>query len=55
MATALHVTSDYLLGTEKEGDLDSDYPRIIRLIARNAAGMTAQQKRNIINALLEDE
>ena len=55
MATALHVTSDYLLGTEQEGDLESDYPRIIRLIARNAAGMTAQQKRNIINALLEDE
>ena len=51
MATALHVTSDYLLGTEQDGDLESDYPRIIRLIARNAAGMTAQQKRNIINAL----
>ena len=55
MATALHVTSDYLLGTEKEGNLDSDFPRIIRLIARNAAGMAAQQKRNIITALLEDE
>ena len=55
MATALHVTSDFLLGTEQAGDLESDYPRIIRLIARNAAGMTAQQKRNIINALIEDE
>lgn len=55
MATAIHVTSDYLLGTEKEGDLDSDYPRIVRLIARNASAMTAEQKKNIINALLEEK
>lgn len=54
IATALQVTSDYLLGTEQEGDIDSDYPRIVRLIARNAAAMTAEQKRNIITALLEE-
>ena len=54
IATALQVTSDYLLGTEQEGDIDSDYPKIVRLIARNAAAMTAEQKRNIITALLEE-
>ena len=32
IATALQVTSDYLLGTEQEGDIDSDYPKIVRLI-----------------------
>ena len=55
MATALHTTSDYLLGTEKEGDLATDYPRIVRLIARNSANMTKKQKMDIINALFEEE
>lgn len=55
IATALHTTSDYLLGTETEGDIKSDYPRIIRLIARNAAGMSKEQKSAIIKALLEDD
>ncbi len=55
IATALHVTSDYLLGTEKNGDINNDYPRIIRLIARNSASMTQEQKNAIIKALLEDD
>ena len=37
IATALHTTSDYLLGIEKD---DFDYPRVRRLIARNASSMT---------------
>ena len=36
IATALHTTSDYLLGVEEEGNIDSDYPKIVRLIARNS-------------------
>lgn len=55
MATALHTTSDYLLGTEEEGDIDVDYPRIVRLIARNSDSMTKEQKMAIINALLDNE
>ena len=55
MATALHTTSDYLLGTEEEGNIDTDYPRIVRLIARNSASMTKEQKMAIINALLNNE
>lgn len=55
MATALHTTSDYLLGTEEKGDPECDYPRIIRLIARNSASMTKEQKKAIINTLLEDD
>ncbi len=55
IATALHTTSDYLLGTEKEGDFENDYPRIVRLIARNSANMTQEQKNAIIKALLEND
>ena len=55
IATALHTTSDYLLGTEKEGDINDDYPRIVRLIARNSAKLTNEQKRAIVNALLEND
>ena len=55
IATALNTTSDYLLGTEEDGNIESDYPRIVRLIARNSASMTKEQKKAIINALLEDD
>ena len=55
IATALHTTSDYLLGTEENGDIETDYPRIVRLIARNSASMTKEQKSAIIKALLEDD
>ena len=48
IATALHTTSDYLLGIENE---EFDHPRIKRMIARNANRMTEQEKREIINAL----
>lgn len=48
LATALHTTSDFLLGIEREV---FDHPRIRRLIARNAASMTDQEKRELINAL----
>ncbi len=54
IATALQTTSDYLLGVEEEGNIDSDYPRIIRLIARNSANLTAEQKKAIINELMGD-
>jgi transcriptional regulator with XRE-family HTH domain len=52
IATALNTTSDYLLGVEEEGNIDLDYPRIVRLIARNSSSMTTEQKRAIINELL---
>lgn len=55
IATALHTTSDYLLGTEDKGTLDLDYPKIIRLIARNSSTMSNSQKKAIIQALLEDD
>lgn len=52
MATALHTTSDFLLGIERE---EFDHPRIRRLIARNASSMTEQEKRELINALFGEE
>lgn len=48
IATALHTTSDYLLGIEREG---FDYPRVRRIIARNSSQMTEEEKRDLINAL----
>lgn len=51
MATALRTTSDYLLGTEPEGDLENDFPTIRRLIARNAGSMSQSQKIELMNVL----
>lgn len=48
IATALHTTSDYLLGIEQDG---FDFPRIQRMIARNANEMTQQEKKALITAL----
>lgn len=53
IATALHTTSDYLLGTEVEADFESDYYKIHRLIARNAHQMTKKQRNELIQVLLE--
>ena len=55
MATALHTTSDYLLGQEPEGDLEHDLPIIQRLIARNAGRMNTTQKKELMNALFPEE
>lgn len=55
IATALHTTSDYLLGTETIDDFESEYYKIHRLIARNASQMTSKQRRELINALLESD
>lgn len=48
IATALHTTSDFLLGIEYD---EFDQPRIRRLIARNASSMTEQEKKELIDAL----
>ena len=55
IATALHTTSDYLLGTEEESDFESEYYKIHRLIARNASQMTKKQRNELIQALLESD
>lgn len=52
IATALHTTSDFLLGIENE---EFNHPRICRMIARNASSMTEQEKRELINALFGEE
>lgn len=49
IATALHTTSDYLLG--RESNEEFDFPKIERIIARNASKMTIQEKKELINAL----
>ena len=48
IATALNTTSDYLLGIEKN---DYDFPKLERLLARNASQMTDKEKRALISAL----
>lgn len=52
IATALHTTSDYLLGIENE---DFDSTKVIRLIARNSSKMSDSEKKELINALFEEE
>ena len=52
IATALHTTSDYLLGIENN---EFDQPRIRRLLARNASSMSDAEKRELINALFGEE
>ena len=52
IATALHTTSDFLLGIETE---EFNHSRILRMIARNASSMTDQEKRELINALFGEE
>ena len=49
IATALHTTSDFLLGIENE---EFNHPRIRRMIARNASSMTEQEKRNLLTHCL---
>lgn len=52
IATALHTTSDYLLGIEKE---NFDFPKVERLLARNSATMSEKQKRALISALFGED
>lgn len=52
IATTLNTTSDYLLGIEHD---EFDYPRVRRMIARNASSMTDEEKKALINALFGEE
>lgn len=52
IATALHTTSDYLLGIEPD---EFDFPRVQRMIARNASVLSAQEKKELISALFGEE
>ena len=52
IATALHTTSDFLLGIE---DAKYDHPKIRRIIARNASFMSEQEKKELINALFGED
>jgi transcriptional regulator with XRE-family HTH domain len=52
IATALHTTSDYLLGIESD---DFDFPKVERLLARNSTTMSEKQKRALISALFGED
>lgn len=52
IATALHTTSDFLLGIENE---EFNHSRVRRIIARNASLMTEQEKKELIDALFGEE
>ncbi len=52
IATALHTTSDYLLGIEND---EFDSAKVITLIARNSSKMSDSEKKELINALFEGE
>ena len=52
IATALHTTTDYLLGNEQEQDFN--FRHVKTLLARNAGSLDNKQKREIVNALFGD-
>lgn len=52
IATALHTTSDFLLGIENN---DFNFHQVRRIIARNASTMTEQEKKALIDALFGEE
>ena len=52
IATALHTTSDYLLGIEND---EFDITKTIRLIARNSSKLTKSEKIELMQSLFEEE
>ena len=56
IAKALHTTTDYLLGNEKDSnDPELEYNYTQRAIARNANWWSKKQKLDLVNALFENE
>ena len=55
MATALHTTSDFLLGRDIEHDESIDFTQIKRILARLASSLTAEEKNELISALFAKE
>lgn len=53
IATALHTTSDYLLGIEK--DETFDLAGVERILERNASSMSNEEKRRLISALFGED
>ena len=51
IATALHTTTDYLLGVEDD-DTELSYPKISRILARNVVNFSIEQKNNLVKILL---
>lgn len=52
IATALHTTSDYLLGIEND---EFNSSKLVRLIARNSSKMSDTEKKALISALFEEK
>ena len=52
IATALGTTSDYLLGIEND---EFSFPKVQRILARNSSSMSKEEKRELIDALFEED
>ena len=58
IAKALHTTTDYLVGNEKDSndpELELEYNYTQRVIARNANRWSKKQKLDLVNALFEND
>ena len=56
IAKALHTTTDYLVGNEKDSnDPELEYNYTQRSIARNANRWSKKQKLDLVNALFEND
>lgn len=54
LANALGTTTDYLLGTDVNGDFNEEYLRIKTWIDLNAGKMTTEQKTKLIGCTFKD-
>jgi len=56
IAKALHTTTDYLVGNEKDSnDPELEYNHTLCVIARNANRWSKKQKLDLVNALFEND
>lgn len=53
--TKYPTINGFIIGDKKGTTDDFDYPRVRRLIARNASSMTELEKKELINALFGEE
>ncbi len=53
IANVLDTTADYLLGGDSNGDAETQYCAVQRMIARHSAKWTQEQKNEIIAALVK--
>ena len=53
IASALHTTTDYLLGEDSEKSFEKEYQTTMAWIARNAKKMNSEQRMTLVSPLFQ--